>query len=68
MYLRAVGLSVPLLGHSRQWRAKQQEEIRKRDEASDARRDEAIAKAERAIDKFYEDYNSTKEKNIKANK
>jgi len=52
----------------KQWRAKQQEEIRKRDEASDARREEAIAKAERAIDKFYEDYNATKEKNIKANK
>jgi hypothetical protein len=52
----------------RQWRAKQQEEIRRRDEASEQRREETIAKAERAIDKFYEDYNATKEKNIKANK
>jgi len=52
----------------KQWRAKRQEEIRKRDEASEARREETIAKAERAIDKFYEDYNATKEKNIKANK
>lgn len=54
--------------YPRQWRAKQQEEIRKRDEDSDKRREETIAKAERAIDKFYEDYNVTKEKNIKANK
>jgi hypothetical protein len=52
----------------RQWRAKQQEEIRRRDEASEKRREETIAMAERAIDKFYEDYNATKEKNIKANK
>jgi len=52
----------------KQWRAKQQEEIRRRDDASELRREETIAKAERAIDKFYEDYNATKEKNIKANK
>lgn len=54
--------------NSRQWRAKQQEEIRKRDEASEAKRDQTIRKAEGAIDQFYEDYNVTKEKNIKANK
>ena len=50
------------------WREKQAEEIKKRDEASQARRQETIAKAERSIDQFYEEYNAKKERNIKENK
>ncbi|PFH52179.1 hypothetical protein AMATHDRAFT_46536 [Amanita thiersii Skay4041] len=52
----------------RAWREKQQEEIRARDEASKARRQETISKAERAIDEFYEDYAKKKERNIRENK
>ncbi|EJD08403.1 uncharacterized protein FOMMEDRAFT_74206 [Fomitiporia mediterranea MF3/22] len=52
----------------RAWREKQAEEIKKRDEASQARRQETIAKAERSIDQFYEEYNAKKERNIKENK
>ncbi|KAG5636938.1 hypothetical protein H0H81_006334 [Sphagnurus paluster] len=50
------------------WREKQQAEIAARDEASKARRQETIAKAERAIDEFYENYAEKKEKNIRENK
>ncbi|GLB37349.1 putative clathrin is the major protein of the polyhedral coat of coated pits and vesicles [Lyophyllum shimeji] len=50
------------------WRAKQQAEIEARDEASKARRQETISKAERAIDEFYENYAEKKEKNIRENK
>ena len=53
---------------NRAWREKQAEEIKKRDEASAARRQETISKAERAIDQFYEEYNAKKERNIKENK
>ncbi|KAF8339325.1 clathrin light chain-domain-containing protein [Amanita rubescens] len=52
----------------KQWREKQQEEIKARDEASKARRQEAVSKAEHAIDGFYEDYARKKEKNIRENK
>lgn len=52
----------------REWRKKQQEEIKARDEASKARRQETISKAERAIDEFYEDYAKKKERNIRENK
>ncbi|KAG6857747.1 hypothetical protein H0H87_004163 [Tephrocybe sp. NHM501043] len=52
----------------RDWRAKQQEEITARDEASKARRQGTIAKAERSIDEFYENYSSKKERNIRENK
>ena len=52
----------------REWRQTQAERIRKRDEESEAKREEIIRKAERSIDQFYENYNATKEKNIKANK
>lgn len=52
----------------REWREKQQEEIKARDEASKARRQETISKAERAIDEFYEDYAKKKERNIRENK
>ena len=51
-----------------QWREKQQEEIKARDERSKAKRDETIGKAERAIDQFYEEYAAKKERNIRENK
>jgi len=50
------------------WREKQANEIKKRDEASAAKRQETISKAEHSIDQFYEDYNAKKERNIKENK
>ncbi|KAI5118307.1 hypothetical protein M0805_006475 [Coniferiporia weirii] len=50
------------------WREKQAAEIKTRDEASQARRQETISKAERSIDQFYEEYNAKKERNIKENK
>jgi hypothetical protein len=52
----------------REWRERQQEEIRARDEASKARRAETIDKAEKAIDDFYENYSAMKTKNIMENK
>ncbi|KAF9450095.1 hypothetical protein P691DRAFT_811119 [Macrolepiota fuliginosa MF-IS2] len=52
----------------REWREKQQEEIKARDEASKAKRQETISKAERSIDEFYEDYARKKERNIRENK
>ena len=52
----------------REWREKQAEEIKKRDEASKAKREETIGKAERAIDQFYEEYAAKKEKAIRENK
>lgn len=50
------------------WREKQAAEIIARDEASKAKRQEAIARAERSIDAFYEEYTKKKEKNIRENK
>ncbi|KAG6864788.1 hypothetical protein C0991_007162 [Blastosporella zonata] len=50
------------------WREKQKEEITARDEASKARRQETIARAERSIDEFYENYSAKKERNIRENK
>ncbi|KIY48030.1 hypothetical protein FISHEDRAFT_44064 [Fistulina hepatica ATCC 64428] len=52
----------------RQWRERQAEDIRARDEASKARRQETISKAEKAIDDFYEEYAKKKERNIAENK
>ncbi|KAF5355059.1 hypothetical protein D9756_005515 [Leucocoprinus leucothites] len=52
----------------REWREKQQEEIKARDEASKAKRQETISKAERALEDFYEDYSRKKERNIAENK
>ncbi|KIK51257.1 hypothetical protein GYMLUDRAFT_64936 [Collybiopsis luxurians FD-317 M1] len=52
----------------KEWRRKQAEEIAARDEASQKCRTETIAKAEKAIDDFYEDYAVKKEKNIRENK
>lgn len=50
------------------WRAKQAAEIKARDEASAAKREETVAKAEKAIDQFYEEYALKKERNIRENK
>ncbi|KAG8736200.1 hypothetical protein FRC10_009575 [Ceratobasidium sp. 414] len=52
----------------RQWREHQAEKIAERDEESKAKRAETIAKAERDIDKFYEEYNAKKERQIRENK
>ncbi|KDR75614.1 hypothetical protein GALMADRAFT_248136 [Galerina marginata CBS 339.88] len=52
----------------RDWREKQQAEITARDEASKARRQETIDKAERAIEEFYENYAKKKERSIRDNK
>ncbi|KAI0058319.1 hypothetical protein BV25DRAFT_1830156 [Artomyces pyxidatus] len=52
----------------REWRARQADEIRARDETSKARRQETISKAERAIDSFYEEYTAKKERQIRENK
>ena len=53
---------------SRQWREKQQEEIKARDEASKRRREDTIATAERDIEEFYENYAKKKERSIRDNK
>ncbi|KAF9047477.1 clathrin light chain [Panaeolus papilionaceus] len=52
----------------RDWREKQQAEIKARDEASKARRNETIDKAERSIEEFYENYADKKKKAIRDNK
>lgn len=56
------------MANSREWREKQEKAIKARDGASEAKRQETIAKAERAIDAFYEDYAHKKERNIRENK
>jgi len=61
-------VALPHSRHHREWRERQQEEIRARDEASKAKRQETISKAERALEDFYEDYSRKKEKNIAENK
>jgi len=68
--------STPILNHAEEdepqvikdWRERQAAEIKARDEASKAKREETISKAERAIDQFYEEYASKKERNIRENK
>lgn len=54
-------------GH-RQWRERQEADIRERDAEAQAKKEETIAKAERAIDDFYAEYNAKKEKQIAKNK
>lgn len=51
-----------------QWRLKQEEEVRARDEASLRKKRETIAKAEQSIDDFYKEYNQKIERNVKQNK
>jgi len=50
------------------WRERQEADIKARDAASKERRQETIAKAERSIDSFYEQYANKKERNIRENK
>jgi hypothetical protein len=50
------------------WRASQAAEIATRDERSKATRNETIARAERSIDEFYEEYAKKKERSIRENK
>jgi hypothetical protein len=52
----------------RDWREKQAAEIKARDQASEVRRRETIAKAERAIDQFYDEYAAKTKRNIRENK
>ncbi|KAH9067761.1 clathrin light chain-domain-containing protein [Lactarius vividus] len=52
----------------RQWRERQADEIKARDERSKARRQETISKAERSIDQFYEEYTGKRENQIRENK
>jgi len=52
----------------RKWRERQEEEIRRRDEASATKKQKTIADAEKAIDDFYAEYNQKAERNIKRNK
>ncbi|OSX61788.1 hypothetical protein POSPLADRAFT_1144385 [Postia placenta MAD-698-R-SB12] len=69
--------STPILNHTieedepeviKEWRERQAAEIKARDEASKAKREEAVSKAEHAIDQFYEEYAAKKERNIRENK
>ncbi len=48
----------------REWREKRQQAIQHRDEVSERRKAETIKAAQTAIDDFYENYNTKKEKNI----
>ncbi|KAF9517474.1 hypothetical protein BS47DRAFT_1375629 [Hydnum rufescens UP504] len=52
----------------RQWRERQEEAIRRRDESSAQKKHDTIKKAEAAIDEFYKEYNSKTERTIKENK
>jgi len=54
--------------HIRAWKEKQGVEIKRRDEASAAKREEMVHKAEEAIDAFYKEYSSKKERQIAKNK
>lgn len=54
--------------YQRKWRESQLEEIQARDEASKAKRQQTIGKAEHAIDQFYEEYAAKKERTIRENK
>lgn len=56
------------LRSSRSWKVKQAEDIAKREEESSRKKEETIVKAQNAIDNFYKEYNSKKEKNIALNK
>jgi Clathrin light chain len=47
---------------------KQADEIAARNATAERKKGEAISKAERETDSFYEDYNSKKEKTIAKNK
>jgi hypothetical protein len=48
----------------KEWRAKRDEEIAKRDKLSDDRRATTITEARQAIDDFYHSYNDKRDKNV----
>lgn len=48
----------------RQWRERQQLEIQRRDELSEKRKAETVAKAQENIDAFYENYNEKRDKAV----
>ena len=52
----------------RDWREKQAAEIKACDQASEAKHRETIAKAERTIDQFYDEYTAKTKRNIRENK
>jgi len=52
----------------REWREKQAAQIREREEAAKAKRNETVTRAEQAIDDYYRDYNEKKAKQIASNK
>jgi len=52
----------------REWRARQADDIARRDAEAERKKAETVSKAERDIDQFYAEYNQKKEKNIAANK
>ncbi|RUS24222.1 clathrin light chain, partial [Jimgerdemannia flammicorona] len=51
-----------------EWRERQQRVIAERDADSEQRRLETVARAREAIDKFYDEYNEKKQKNIEENR
>jgi hypothetical protein len=51
-------------GRVRQWRERQQLEIQRRDELSEKRKAETVAKAQENIDAFYENYNEKRDKAV----
>lgn len=48
----------------REWRERQRLEIEARDKVSEARKQETIEKARKAIDDFYENYNTKRDKDV----
>lgn len=48
----------------RQWREKQKDILKERDEEAQQKKQDTIQKAHEDIDKFYEDYNEKKQKAI----
>jgi len=69
--------STPILNHAleedepdviKEWRARQTEEIKARDEASKAKREDRVDKAKNSIDQFYDEYSTKKRKAIQENK
>lgn len=45
----------------KEWKARQELEIQRRDELSESKRNETLEKAKKAIDDFYENYNSKRD-------
>ncbi|KAI9311469.1 clathrin light chain [Dichotomocladium elegans] len=52
----------------RQWREKQKELIKQRDDEADEKKEETIKQAREEIDRFYEEYNEKKQRAIESNR